>query len=404
MKKNLKILFVVAVVTFFVTGLFVHGANIVHACTSEGTDKYCLLAPIPGLSSSTDNSIDVKEDFGGYVTRMIRIIIGLMAVIAVIMVIFGGIQYMISESGGEKGAGKERIMNAIWGLVLALSSYMILNTINPDLVNIGINIPHGELTDFDDPDAADLTTEKMTVQTTDGGYINGGDVMCDRTTKGTKRVTGGVVAVNISVGGGASKSVNMLIKKGGPWPYDDGRNLSISEDQANLAFPGVTEAFFYNSHSDKNEYKPITILGAGMNFRASITSYGIKINHDPVLMKVGDENVTSVYAMTTASINGLKKLKSDCDAFEGGGCEVWVTGGTECWAHSTHGPKSDGTDLRHNSTTPKFNDFLLKKYGVPVEADGKKYPNGDGGILNEKFGQTSHGTADHIHINFWSGL
>ena len=156
------IFFLVAVVCFFQTNTI----NIVHAtaCTTtseDGTTKYCLLAPIPGLSSSTDNSIDVKEDFGGYVTRMIRIIIGLMAVIAVIMVIFGGIQYMISESGGEKGAGKERIMNAIWGLVLALSSYMILNTINPDLVDIGINIPHGELTLFNNTKQGQDGNEKI---------------------------------------------------------------------------------------------------------------------------------------------------------------------------------------------------------------------------------------------------
>ena len=144
-------LFVSFLVSIFFVGLM--GAHIAHAgCTvidpANPNGTYCLLAPIPGLTSSTDGSIDVTNGFGDYINRIIRIFIGLLSVMAVIMIVFGGIQYMISDVAGEKSAGKDRIMNAIWGLVLALASYMLLNTINPDFVHLGIHIPAGTLNQF----------------------------------------------------------------------------------------------------------------------------------------------------------------------------------------------------------------------------------------------------------------
>jgi hypothetical protein len=145
LKKISTYLFFALVLVFS----FSFTASVAHAAcettSDNGTQTYCLLAPIPGLTSSTDGSLDVTNGFGDYATGMIRIFIGLLGVLAVVMIVFGGIQYMLASSGGEKGAGKERITNAIFGLILALSSYMILNTINPNLVNIKVAIPNGSL-------------------------------------------------------------------------------------------------------------------------------------------------------------------------------------------------------------------------------------------------------------------
>jgi hypothetical protein len=58
------------------------------------------------------------------------------------MIVMGGIQYMTSELVSGKAAGKETIMQAILGLLLALGAYAILNTLNPDLLDIGLkNLP-----------------------------------------------------------------------------------------------------------------------------------------------------------------------------------------------------------------------------------------------------------------------
>ena len=114
-------------------------------CQSSNTN-YCLLAPLPGLPGN-GNSVDTTVGIESYINTLIKILIGLMSVLAVIMIVVGGIQYMVSSSGGEKQGGKDRITNALMGLVLALSAYLILNTINPHLVNLHVGVPNASLTE-----------------------------------------------------------------------------------------------------------------------------------------------------------------------------------------------------------------------------------------------------------------
>ena len=154
MKKNFKKYLIFFAIIFVLSFSIFGYTKSSHACApidpNNPNGTYCLLAPIPGLTSSTDGSIDVTNGFGDYANRIIRIFIGLLGVFAVMMIVFGGIQYMISSSGGEKNAGKDRMTNAVFGLILALSSYMILNTINPNLVKLNISVPSGELTLYQD--------------------------------------------------------------------------------------------------------------------------------------------------------------------------------------------------------------------------------------------------------------
>jgi|GEM_PF-1789181 len=79
-------------------------------------------------------------EIGDVLARLYVYGVGLVAIIAVIMLVIGGVQYMVA---GEKdpSSAKERIRNAIWGLILALCSYLILYTINPDLTKKVILTP-----------------------------------------------------------------------------------------------------------------------------------------------------------------------------------------------------------------------------------------------------------------------
>ncbi|MDD5318397.1 MAG: pilin [Candidatus Pacebacteria bacterium] len=79
-------------------------------------------------------------DFPTYLNSMYKLGIAAAGVLAVIMIVVGGIQYMTSEAIGSKEEGKDRIWSAIWGLVLALMSFIILNTINPKLLNLNLSI------------------------------------------------------------------------------------------------------------------------------------------------------------------------------------------------------------------------------------------------------------------------
>ncbi len=105
---------------------------------------YTLLAPLPGAEASFDPTSDGA--LGKYINLIIKLVIGISAVLAVVMIVMGGIEYMGSELISGKESGIERIQNAILGLLIALGAYALLNTINPDLLKSDINIPEAKVT------------------------------------------------------------------------------------------------------------------------------------------------------------------------------------------------------------------------------------------------------------------
>lgn len=116
------------------------------------SDCYELLAPIPGLGTPqvvdgvetgrfSINSLD-EFQLGEYVNTIFQVALGLIMVLAVIMIVIAGVEYMTIESMFGKSDAKNRIAGAVTGLILALGIFLILNTINPQLLNInfGSNI------------------------------------------------------------------------------------------------------------------------------------------------------------------------------------------------------------------------------------------------------------------------
>lgn len=100
------------------------------------------LAPLPGF--------DTNPDLGGFLKSLFTFLIVIAGLLAFIMIVRGGITYLTSDSFGQKGNGKEYIQNAIFGLVLALGAWVILNTINPDLASdLNIAIPQVSLDGYE---------------------------------------------------------------------------------------------------------------------------------------------------------------------------------------------------------------------------------------------------------------
>lgn len=89
-----------------------------------------LLSPLPGVSESTS--------LGGYIGTVFNLLVGVATGLAVIMIIIGGITYMVTGSVSQKIAGKEMIYSAVFGLLLALAAWLILYTINPNIINLNI--------------------------------------------------------------------------------------------------------------------------------------------------------------------------------------------------------------------------------------------------------------------------
>lgn len=102
------------------------------------TAEYKMLAPLPGITKDGSND---TSTIASYIPGMVQLIIALAGAMAVVMIIIGGIQYMSSDAFSGKEEGKNRIWNAIWGLMLAISAFVILNTLNPDLVKFNLIIP-----------------------------------------------------------------------------------------------------------------------------------------------------------------------------------------------------------------------------------------------------------------------
>lgn len=115
---------------------------------SADPGAYDLLTPIGNIAKVEDQT---QNGFSDYVNLIIRIAIALAGAIAVIIIIVSGIQYMGTESVWGKSESKIKIGSAIGGIVLLLTSYIILYTINPDLVTIRLGISKGTEGEWDRP-------------------------------------------------------------------------------------------------------------------------------------------------------------------------------------------------------------------------------------------------------------
>ena len=108
---------------------------------SEGEESsgYKLLAPIGGLSFVSYDP-DSTEFVGGYLNKIFLLSIGIISVLAVVMLIIAGIQYMGQDSIFGKSEAKNQMTNAILGLLIAVGSFAILNTISPNLIGTELKI------------------------------------------------------------------------------------------------------------------------------------------------------------------------------------------------------------------------------------------------------------------------
>ncbi len=110
--------------------------------SSFDISEYRLLAPLPGFEKVVDGDVGTggAGDFtlASYIRTLVRVAIGVIGILAVVMIVISGVQYMGSDVFTEKEAAKGRLTGAIFGLILAVSSVLILRTINPDLTSLSI--------------------------------------------------------------------------------------------------------------------------------------------------------------------------------------------------------------------------------------------------------------------------
>jgi|GEM_PF-2334663 len=143
------------IIAILVGGVATIVPTTVSAAFGDASD-YILLAPIPGTYNDTSCSqgttntytnagvsagnnsgtTNCRTDFVTYIKGFFRLVISLSSIIAVLVITFEGFKLVVSTSEGARETAKDRIQQALIGLGLVLGSYLILNTINPQLTKI----------------------------------------------------------------------------------------------------------------------------------------------------------------------------------------------------------------------------------------------------------------------------
>ena len=120
---------------FIILILFIFILPAVQALAQDKYD-YTVLAPLPGVADTAGQTTTL----GKYIPAMFNLAIGLSAIAAVLNIVFGGLMYMSTDAVMKKEDGKKRIQNSVYGLVLVIGAWLILYTVNPNLLKFNLNI------------------------------------------------------------------------------------------------------------------------------------------------------------------------------------------------------------------------------------------------------------------------
>ncbi len=104
--------------------------------------SYTPLVQLPGMESVIDPGLETggagSMTLPQYIRTLVRIAIGVIGILAVVMIVVSGVQYMGSAMVTEKESARQRLTGAVLGLILAVSSVLLLRTINPQLTKLDI--------------------------------------------------------------------------------------------------------------------------------------------------------------------------------------------------------------------------------------------------------------------------
>lgn len=123
------------------TFLVVSALSCLAVASTAFAQGFVPLAPIPGLTDETSaTAVLNSKSFATFFNYLYKYAIGLSAVLAVIMIIWGGLEISTQDSVSSHAAGKERIQQAILGLVLVLSPALVFSIINPSILNLSLSL------------------------------------------------------------------------------------------------------------------------------------------------------------------------------------------------------------------------------------------------------------------------
>jgi len=302
---------------------------------------YTLLAPLGGM---------VTVNFPTYLGNIFRILVGITGFLAVVMIVICGIQLMTSESVGAKDEAKKCISSSLFGVLLAISSWVILNTINPDLISHEFTTPAITLETptppkLEDKDALRPTTPRFYFQyKNEEGFARYGRAS---TVEACEQLR--LDMVN-KIGESRIDKVCFEIRK-------PTQVLTQGEGDVRKALCGNDSCLLQ--------------IPLGIN-KAPCKS-----------VDVYQANCTSVEGFPSDTINLIKSLQSSC------GCNILVTGGTEK-GHATHAKNLPVFDLRYESGNTKLNNLIMNSKANPSFSGNQKWLYNGYWFTDEKSAVTRH--------------
>lgn len=75
-----------------------------------------------------------------YINFLIKLAFGLGSISAVVMIVWGGIEYITSETFSKKNGGKEKIKLSLGALLLLIAAFIAFKVINPELLKVRIDV------------------------------------------------------------------------------------------------------------------------------------------------------------------------------------------------------------------------------------------------------------------------
>jgi hypothetical protein len=203
---------------------------------------FILFSPIVGFAAEPIWLIEVPlvssdDGFSGYVNFLYLTTISVAALLAVIKIIIAGLKYMLSDIVTNKSDAISDIRGSIFGLLIILGAFLILNTINPNLTNSSVG--------FTNLATPDIKADPPPVRPAPTGT----DPSPDPGAPGGSTPGGGGAAPAPGGGGPA------------PAPAPGGVPITtICPDTANTTIAGYKEAIVLNvgacpSSADKTTYK-----------------------------------------------------------------------------------------------------------------------------------------------------
>jgi hypothetical protein len=145
-KKNIFLAIIMASIfaLFFVPSFFSYiEAYDHHIGTSAGEKAevgLVLLEDYGTLDDDLQSAIDAGATssvvLATYINMIVRIAIGFGSIGAVILIVWGGIEYITAQTFSSKSDGKDKLKRALGALVILFTSFIVFEQLNPELLKV----------------------------------------------------------------------------------------------------------------------------------------------------------------------------------------------------------------------------------------------------------------------------